>query len=197
MNRSDAERILALVDEIHGDLRGRIVSERWWLVWIVVGVDVLLAYSTLQALLWSGDDRSWLLATVRAVNVLIIFLAIKFIHRQAGGQRTATETYLWWIWTTYLASTFAVTLLETLAGLPAFTLAPMFALLAAIAFSNMAMVTDRFFLLHTAFFLGVACAMSLLRDYQLVIYAGCWFVILVALGLYYRLTHVSRATRHL
>jgi hypothetical protein len=197
MNRSDAERVLALVDEIHGDLRGRIVSERWWLVWIVVGVDVLLAYSTLQALLWWGESRPVVLTAVRTANVLVIFLAIKFIHRRAGGQRTATETYLWWIWTTYLASTFAVSLLEDLAGLPAFRLAFVFALLAAVAFSSMAMVTDRFFLLHTALFLGAACTMSLLRDYQLVIYAGCWFAVLVALGLYYRLTLVSRATRHL
>src|SRR4051812_14546462 len=100
MNRADAERILTLVNEMSGDLRGRIVSERWWLVWVAVGFDVLFAYGALQWLVWSGEQRRLVLLLPRAANVFVLFLIIKFVHRRAGGQRTGTEGYLWWIWTT-------------------------------------------------------------------------------------------------
>ena len=42
MERADAERVFALVADIGGDIRGRIVSERWWLVWIVMGVQIFI-----------------------------------------------------------------------------------------------------------------------------------------------------------
>jgi len=51
MERTDAEKVFALIADIEGDIRGRIVSERWWLIWIV--------------------------------------------NRRSGGQRPATETYIW------------------------------------------------------------------------------------------------------
>jgi hypothetical protein len=197
MNRADAERVFALVNEMSGDLAGRIVSERWWLVWVAVGVDVLLVYSGLQLLIWSGETRPLVLLAPRAVNLFVLFLIIKFIHRGAGGQRTATEDSLWWIWATYLLGTMAVGLLEMLAGLPAYTMAPMFALLASFAFSSMALVSGRLFVWLAVLFLAVAAAMSLMRDYQLFIYAGSWFAVLVALGLYYRLTLAPTQTRRL
>ncbi len=45
MERRDAERVFSLVAEIGGDLRGRIVSERWGLVWIVLGLGARLKYT--------------------------------------------------------------------------------------------------------------------------------------------------------
>jgi hypothetical protein len=197
MNRAEAERVFALVNEMSGDLRGRIVSERWWLVWIAVGVDVLLVYSGLQWLLWSGETRPLVLLGPRAANLFVLFAIIKFVHRRAGGQRTATEGYLWWIWASYLLCTVAVGPLELLAGRPLYLMAPTFALLAAFAFSSMALVAGRPFVLLAGLFLAVAAAMSLLRDYQLIVYAGSWFVVLSALGLYYRLTLTANPTRRL
>jgi hypothetical protein len=197
MNRADAERVFALVNEMSGDLRGRIVSERWWLVWIAVGIDVLLVYSGLQWLIWSGESRPLALLAPRAVNLFVLLLLIKFVHRRVGGQRTATEGYLWWIWTSYLLGTVAVAPLELLARRPIYSMAPVFALLASFAFSAMAMVAGRSFVGLAVLFLAVAAAMSRFSDYQFFIYAGSWFAVLACLGLYYRLTLALNPTRRL
>jgi hypothetical protein len=197
MQRADAERIFALVAEIGGDLRGRIVSERWWLVWIAVGFHMLVASALLQVLLWRGEGRPLVLGGLLVVYAVVLFLIIRFIHRRAGGQRTATESYLWWIWTSHILCTFVLPLLAVLAGLPPLGLAPVFALLSSFAFSMMAMVTHRSFLCHAVFFAVVAATMSALGDYQFLLYGVAWFVVLVGLGVYYRLTSTPRAGRFL
>jgi hypothetical protein len=197
MDRSDAERVIALVAEIGGDLRGRIISERWWLVWIAVGVHMLVASTLLQVLLWHGEDRPPVLASLLFLYAVILFIIIRFIHRRAGGQRTATETYLWWIWTSHILCTLVLPLLEALAGLLPFQLAPVLGLLSGFAFSMMAMVTHRWFLTHALFFAAVAVAMSALAHYQFLLYGIAWFVVLVGLGVSYRLSSIAPAGRSL
>jgi hypothetical protein len=197
MDRADAERVLALVAEISGDQRGRIISERWWLVWIAVGVHMLVGSAVLQALLWQGEGSPAVFGALLVGYAIILFLIIRLIHRRAGGQRTAVETSIWWIWSTQILGTFILTLLEVITRQPLFALAPVHALLAAFAFSVMAMLTDRFFLVHSGLFAAVAVAMALLPGYQFLIYGLVWFVVLTALGLYYRLILVPRPTRRL
>jgi hypothetical protein len=196
MERADAERVFALVAEIGGDLRGRLIAERWWLVWVAVGVHMLAGSLLLQWLIWRGADRATL-AAVLAALAAILFLLIRLIHRRSGGRRTSTETCLWWVWTTHILCTFAFAVLEAIAGLPPLVLAPAFALLCAFAFSMMAMVTDRFFLAHAVLFVCVAAAMTAWREWQFVIYGVAWFAVLVALGVYQRLTAPPRLGRHL
>jgi eukaryotic-like serine/threonine-protein kinase len=197
MDRADAERVFTLVAEIDGHLRGRILSERWWLAWIASGLHMLLASILLQAVLWGGETRRPVLAGLLACFPLLLFLIIKFIHRRAGGQRTATERYLWWIWSTHILCTFGTALLEALLGLPPLSLAPVFALLAGFAFSIMAMLTDHSFLLCAAVFVGVAATMALLGAYQFLIYGGAWCTVLVSLGLFYRRNCTPLPTRRL
>jgi serine/threonine-protein kinase len=197
MDRADAERVFALVAEIGGDLRGRIVSERWWLVWLAIGVDMLALSAALQTLVWLGENRIPLLAALIAANVLILACVIRFIRRRGGGHRTAIERYLWWIWTAHLCCALAVLLLETLMGLPLFSMAPVLALVGAFAFSNTAMLTERFFLLNAALFLGVAVTMGMFRHSQLLIYGSAWFVAGVSVSLHYRISYKPCATRRI
>jgi len=82
-----------------------------------------------------------------------------------------------------------------LAGRALFETAPLYALFAAFAFSMMAMVADRFFLIYAAFFGGVMLAMSALPGWQFLLYGAAWCFTLTALGLYYRLTHRGDAAR--
>jgi len=186
--RSDAERVFALVAELGGDLRGRIVSERWWLIWIVMGIQILFTTSITQWLLWRGEARSLVFVALWAVHVALIPPIIFFIHRRGGGQRTATELYIWWIWTGFILCASFVAIFNQIAGLPIFFTAPMLALLAASAFSTMAMVTHRFFLVYSALFLAVMVAMTIARTAQFILYGVSWMVVLVSMGMYFRAT---------
>ncbi len=188
MERRDAERVFALVAELAGDLRGRIVSERWWLVWIVLGAQILVTASITQWLLWQGETRTMVYVALWGVHVALIPPIIFFIHRSAGGQRTATELYIWWIWASFILCGGVVALFNQLAGLPIFLTAPVLALLAAFAFSIMAMVTHRYFLIYAILFLAVMVAMSLMRSDQFLIFGGSWAVILISMGVYFRAT---------
>ncbi|HTE17407.1 MAG TPA: hypothetical protein VK689_03375, partial [Armatimonadota bacterium] len=146
MERREAERVFALVREIGGDLRGRIVSERWWLVWITMGLEILVTCSVTQLLLWRGEWRLLPFAILWGLHVALLPVLVAIIHRKGGGQRTATEGYLWWIWGTYLCCCLGAAFVEQLAGLPLFRTAPFLALLAVFAFSVLAMVAGRHFL---------------------------------------------------
>ena len=191
MERGDAERVFALVAELAGDLRGRIVAERWWLVWIVMGVEILLTSSITQWLLWQGETSTLVFVAVWGIHLALIPPIIALIHRNSGGQRTATELYIWWIWTSFILCGGVIALFNQLDGLPIFGTAPILALLAAFAFSIMAMVTHRFFLIYAALFLAVMVAMSLLRADQFLIFGGSWAVVLISMGIYFRASKVA------
>ncbi len=197
MERIAAERVFALVAEIGGDIRGRIISERWWLIWIVMGIQILLTSACTQWLLWNGEHRSLVYIGLWGLHVLLIPPIIALIHRRSGGQRTTTETFIWWIWTTFIIAATSVGLFNQAVGLPLFFNAPVLGLLAAFAFSMMAMVTHRFFLLYAVIFLAVMIAMSLFPHVQFLIYGISWCVVLVALGIYFRLTIVPHPARQL
>jgi hypothetical protein len=197
MERVDAERIFALVAEIGGDIRGRIVSERWWLIWIVMGLQILLTNCITQVLLWSGERRPLVYMGLWGLHILLIPPIIAFIHRRGGGQRTTTETFIWWIWATFIAAATGVGLFNQAAGLALFFNAPLLGLLAAFAFSMMAMVTHRFFLFHALIFVLVMIAMGLFPQVQFLIYGVSWCAVLVTLGLYFRLTSIPHPARQL
>jgi hypothetical protein len=197
MDRADAERVFALVAAIGGDLRDRIVSERWWLAWLAVGIDMLVFSTLLQAMLWHGERRLSATLALIVLNVAALTLVVQFIRRRAGGQRSAIERCLWWIWTTHLACNLGVLMVERLYRLEPFTLAPVFALFGAGAFSHMAMLTHRFFLLHAAVFGGVALAMAVAASHALWIYGTAWFACSVSISLFYRLWYAPCATRRL
>jgi hypothetical protein len=197
MERADAERIFALVAEIGGDIRGRIISERWWLIWIVMGFQILLTNSITQLLLWSGESRPLVYFALWGMHVLLIPPIIFFIHRRGGGQRTATETYIWWIWVSFILVAFSIGVFNQAVGLPLFFNAPVLGLLAAFAFSMMAMVTHRFFLFYALIFMAVMPAMSLFPHVEFLIYGVTWCVVLLVLGIYFRLTILPHPARHL
>ncbi len=197
MDRPSAERVFALVNEISGDLRGRIVTERWWLVWIAVGLDMLLSSALIQYLLRQDPPGVAGPLAVMLGNAAVLALLIRFIHRRAGGLRTATEGYVWWIWAADILASYGVMAQAALAGRPPFETAPVYALISAFAFAMMAMVADRFFLVYAAFFVGVMAVMTALPGWQFLVYGGAWCFTLTALGLYYRLAHNPDAARPL
>lgn len=197
MERTDAERVFALVAEIGGDLRGRIISERWWLVWIVMGIQILITCCLTQVLLWQGENRSLVYFGLWGLHVVLIPPIIAFIHRHGGGQRTATETFIWWIWISFILAAASIGLFNEAAGLPLFLDAPVLGLLAAFAFSMMAMVTHRFFLIYAVIILVVMAVMSIFPRVQFLIYGGSWCIALLALGIYFRVPIAPHPARHL
>jgi hypothetical protein len=197
MQRSEAKRVFALLNDLNGDLRGRIVSERWWLVWIAMGVEILITSIITQLLCWNGETRLEAFLLVWGVHVGLIPPIIFFIHRRSGGQRTATETYIWWIWGTFIACSTLTAFFSFYITQPVRSAAPLVALLAAFAFSMMAMVTHRFFLVLAAAFVGVMLAMSVLPDYEFLIFGGAWCAALVVLGVYFRATRTAHVGERL
>ncbi len=188
MDRANAERVFALLNDLNGDLRGKVVSERWWLVWIVMGFEILITSIITQFIQWSGETRLLIYLLVWGVHVLLIPPIILFIHRRGGGQRTAAETYMWWIWATFIIGSTLAAFFGKLVIEPGTSGAPVVALLGAFAFSMMAMVTHRFFLICAAIFAGVMLGMAVFPQVEFFIFGGAWFIVLVALGVYFRAT---------
>src|SRR5574341_1445260 len=122
---------------------------------------------------------------------------IAFIHRRSGGQRTATESYIWWIWGTFAVASMFVPLFDFAAGQPIGTTAPFIALLGGVAFAMMGMVIHRFFRWMAGGFAAMAAAMTLLPDVQFLIYGAAWMAALVGLGIYFRATLGPRRTQRL
>ncbi len=197
MQRSEAERVFALLNDLNGDLRGRVISERWWLVWIVMGIEILITSLITHLLRWNGETRLEAYLLVWGVHVGLIPPIIFFIHRRSGGQRTATETYIWWIWGTFIVCSTLTAFFSFYVTQPARSAAPLVALLAAFAFSMMAMVTHRFFLIFAAAFVTVMLAMAALPAYEFVIFGGAWCAALVALGVYFRATMAAHIGQRL
>jgi hypothetical protein len=184
MERANAERIFALLNDINGDLRGRVIPERWWLVWITMGVEILITSIITQLLRWSGEQSLEVYLAIWSVHVALIAPIIFYIHRRSGGQRTATETYIWWIWATYIVCSTIAAFFSQHVTEPTRSAAPLVALLAAFAFSMMAMISHRYYLAGAVIFIGVTFAMTLFPHVEFLIFGGVWFLVLISLGTY-------------
>jgi hypothetical protein len=193
VDRAAAERVFDLIADLRGDLRDRLVHERWWLVWIVMGLQIPISNAITQILISRGERRAGVHIIVWGVQVALVPLTIRLIHRRSGGRRSQRETFIWWIWTSFLLAACFVALLNTLLRLPIFFTAPIIPLLAAFGFSMMAMAVHRVFLLAAVFFVACVILMTLLPSVQFYIYGAAWFIVLEALGLYFRPRRVSES----
>lgn len=191
MKRNEAEKVFAFIADIQGELRDKIVAERWWLIWILVGCQMPIVCHITQLLLLQGETREWVFVMVWGINCALIPLIIAFVHRKSGGQRTMIERHIWGIWITFVLCSIATTLANRLLGLEVFQIAPIIALLACFAFAMMGMLVHLVFLGGAFFFFAVMVAMSLFRDVQFLIYGWAWFLVLVAMGVYFRLQKKS------
>jgi hypothetical protein len=197
MERADAERVFALLNDMNGDLRGHVVSERWWMVWIVMGIQILITSVITQLVRWSGEQNNGVYLVIWGTHVALIAPIIFYIHRYSGGQRTASEVYIWWIWATFIVCSTITAFFSQLITEPIKSAAPLVALLATFAFSMMAMVSHRFFLICAAIFLGVMLSMTLLPQVEFLIFGGAWFAVLVTLGIHFRATMQPHSGRRL
>ncbi|MEM7531366.1 MAG: hypothetical protein AAF639_04260 [Chloroflexota bacterium] len=195
MERHEAEQILDLMANMRGDLREGLIYQRWWLIWIVAGVEMAITCTVTHLIHAGGERRGWVFAIIWAIHIGLIPLFIALIHRRAGGQRTITERNIWWIWTTFIICSLLTASLNWMMMLPLFGVAPAVSLLSAFAFAMMAMITSRAFLIGSGFFVVVMVAMTLQQDIQFLIYGGAWFVVLVFLGLYFRFMPTLQPTK--
>jgi hypothetical protein len=191
MERPDAERIFALVADLQGELRGRIVNDRWWLIWIVMGLQIPITCGITQWLIWHGEQRGIVFAGLWGLHVALMPVIIAFIHRRSGGVRTAAERCIWWIWTAFIICSSASAIVNSLLGLPLFYAASVIALLVAFSFAMMAMVVHLSFILGSVFFFIVTLLMCVFPHFQFVIYGSGWCVVLVSMGLYFRPQGIS------
>jgi hypothetical protein len=186
MQRAEAQQVFALIADLKGDLRDRQATERWWLVWVVTGLQIPVTNTLTQMLVWRGEQRAWPYVILWGAQMALVALTIKFIHRRSGGQRSQRETFIWWIWASFLVCGAGVALINTLLRLPLFHTAPVIPLLAAYGFAMMAMAVHRAFIVGSLFFGAVMVAMLVWPRVQFLLYGGAWFVTLEVLGFYFR-----------
>lgn len=186
MNRPEAERVFRLVAELQGELRDRFVPDRWWLVWTLMGVEILCTNVATHVLLSRGIARPGPHFAVFGAQVVALAATIRIAQRRGGGVRPQREAFVWWIWTTFLIAAASVGALNILLGLPFFTLAPILPLLAAVSFSAMAMVVARSFLAASVAFAACAFLMALAPAAQFLTYGACWFIVLESFGIAHR-----------
>ncbi len=186
MNRSDAEEVFALIADLQGDLRDRIVVARWWLVWLLVAVQIPVSSGLTQWLIWSNEQQLWPYAAVWAGQVAVLFATIKLVLHRAGGSRTQRERFIWWIWSTFLALACAVPLIGLARGLEPFELAPVIALLAAFGFAITGATVHRLFFLGAVAFAAITAAMLFFPRYEFLIYGAGWTAVLWALAISFR-----------
>ena len=186
MNRANAERVFVLVAELHGDLHDRFIPDRWWLVWILMGLEIAFTNCLTQFLINRDCVRPILHFTIFTVQVLALAITILVVQRHLGGARSQRESFIWWIWTTFLLAASIAVLLNLLLELPLFALAAVLPLLAAVAFSTMAMVVDTHFIWAAELFALCSIAMAVFPSAQFYIYGGAWVITLESFGCLHR-----------
>jgi len=186
VNQDDANRVFAMIAEIHGDLRSRLIVSRWWLIWAAMGCLTLAAASASQ---WTTRILPGAIAphvAIWSAEIAVTLLTIRVLHRRSGGQRTAKERALWTIWLSFIVAASTLPLLERALELSPFKLLPAASLLAT--FCCVLTAT----LVHWSFFLGIAVftastiAMARMPTFSFLIYGIAWFCFLELLALVFR-----------
>jgi hypothetical protein len=185
VNRDQAEQVFALVADLHGELRERLVTSRWWLIWAIMGVQTLAACCVSQYLLWTYPQRVFIHHIVWLVHITILLLVIRLVHRRIGGQRTARERLLWVIWLGFLFTAVLITELNDLLGLPPFKILPIAPVLATFAFIMTAFCIHPAFWVAVGIFLADAFVMVKIPEHRFLIWGLAWFITLesIAIGL--------------
>jgi hypothetical protein len=182
VERSEAESVFALVADLHGELRERLVTGRWWLIWAIMGVQTFATCVVSHIFLHRWPDRTLPQTAAWAVHVVLMVVVVRLVHRRVGGTRTERERLLWGIWLTFIVIACAVDPLNSLLSLPPFTLLPVAALLAAFAFAVTAIGVHRSFWPAPIVFVAASVAMARWGDMRFMIYGGAWLVTLLALA---------------
>jgi len=188
MQRGEAERVLAMVADVRGDLRERIVLQRWWLVWILVGVQIASVNIVTQVLLWRGVEGLAWHGGVWTGQIVLLALTIKVVQRRGGGQRTDREGLLWTIWLAFLGFSCLLAALAATSGGDLFGAVVPIAVMASMSWAITAVAVHPAFWLGSALMSVAAIAMALLPEWRFMIYGGSWLLIFETLGLtFYRL----------
>ena len=186
MDRSDAERVFQLVAELQGELHDRFVPDRWWLVWVLMGFEILVTNCSTQWLINRGVVDPRIHFGIFAAQVIALAATIRIAQSKSGGMRTQREAFIWWIWTTFLIAASISGLINLALKLEFFKLAPILPLLGAVSFSIMGMAIDRLFTVAAILFAACAVAMALVPSLQFYLYGVVWFVTLETFGYLHR-----------
>ena len=186
MDRPQAEKIFALVNELRGDLQEQLIPQRWWIVWMFMGPEIFVSNGVTQRMLNHGETRMIVHMTVWSAQLVAAAGTIRIAQRRAGGYRSQRETLIWWIWMTFLSSGFLLILLNSLLRLPLFATASVLPLLASFAFSMMCMAVHRSFAAPAYLFAACALLMAKFPTVQFVLYGTTWLVVLEMLAYRHR-----------
>jgi len=186
MNREKADKTLEFLRELRGNLADSVHTERWLPVWVVMAIQLLLSNGLTQILVWMEVTRIAPFALVWGLQIIALYLTIKYLQRNQGGQRSRQEDALWWIWSTFLVAAVVLALVNAILNEDFFSVAPFIAVLAACCFTIMAGVVHRAAIIGGCFFAVVAFLMAIFPKYQFLVYGIGWALTFSALAFFYR-----------
>lgn len=186
MNRDQAEQVFGLIDDLHGELRERLITSRWWLIWAIMGVQALATCVAAHVLLTRWPEARWLNDALWGTHVILTIIIIRLVHRRVGGQRTARERVLWGIWVSFIGAAAALSMVGQVLGLPAARLIPFAGILAAFAFAMTAVIVHRAFWGGVIICLGVTFMTAVMPGWEFLIWGSAWFVALESLAIAFR-----------
>src|SRR5262245_33889344 len=137
MNREEAARSLELLTRVVRQARDDTALQNYGAAWVIHGVTNGLAFAGTDVLLHRGHDTplpyAALWGVVIALNLVIIFT----LKEERSGVPSFLEGQIWQIWTTYVVAMILTAFVNWLMGLKVFFMAPVAAILSAVAFSAM------------------------------------------------------------
>lgn len=186
LTRDEANTVFALVSEIHGELKDRLVASRWWLIWLIMGPMTLLTSVVSHVLLETMTGKTWPHVAVWSIHLAASLLVVRLVHRRTGGVRTAREQLLWIIWTAFLAAACSIAPLNDALGMETMAMLPVAAVMAAFACVVTAAGVHRMFWFGAPVFTAAAVAMVGAPGVRFLIFGAAWLIVLATAGVMLR-----------
>ncbi len=177
MNREEAAEALALLTRVVRQARDDTTLQNWGTIWVIHGIVNGAAFIATDLLLQRGHESPLPYAALWAVTISLNLVGIFVLKEGRSGVPSFLEGQIWSIWSTFIAAMVLTALVNWLMGLRVFFMAPVAAILAAVAFSAMGGLMGRIWYVAAAFFALLSLAMAAYPQWKLTMFGIVWCVV--------------------
>src|SRR6476619_130092 len=117
MNREQATEALALLKRVVSQARDDTTLQNWGLLWVIHGLTNCAAFVATNLMLRAGWTTPGPFALLWTATLGINFLTIFALKSSSSGVRSFVENQIWVIWTSFIAASAMVCLLNYKLGL--------------------------------------------------------------------------------
>ncbi len=192
MNRDEALEALDLLRRVVRETRDDTVLQNWGIIWMVHACTNAAGFIATGWLLAHGFRTPLPFVGLWTAVIGGNLLSVALLRRRRAGARSFVETQLWAIWTAFVAAVSASAFLNYLMGLETLWLAPVIAVLAAVAYASMGSLMGAHWYWVGGVFLLAALAMTLAPAAQFYVLGAVWGATMFTFGC---LLHRARRRR--